>query len=202
MAHDHAPCIADWQPGAKRSNPLCIPGSVRRLASLALSKGKLTIEPRRHSGEGVFFTSRVRPVPDCRRRTALRSRPRAGRRSALRPRPALHAPRHHGADGNRRGCDAHIQAGVRPIFQRSGRLHSRRRPRSRASARCLISGYEALEVTLALPDPNDRHVLTAASRVAPALSSPITSRTFPTRCLHLTASVPTTLTNSLSTHSI
>ena len=27
---------------------------------------------------------------------------------------------------------------------------------------CLVSGYEALEVTLALPDPNDRHVLAAA----------------------------------------
>ena len=38
--------------------------SDERLASLELSKGKLTIEPRRHSGEGVFFTSRVRPVPD------------------------------------------------------------------------------------------------------------------------------------------
>jgi anti-sigma regulatory factor (Ser/Thr protein kinase) len=30
-----------------------------RLALLELSKGKLTTDPRRHSGEGIFFTSRV-----------------------------------------------------------------------------------------------------------------------------------------------
>ncbi|HTH66748.1 MAG TPA: ATP-binding protein, partial [Rhodanobacter sp.] len=30
-----------------------------RLALLELSKGKLTTDPRRHSGEGVFFTSRM-----------------------------------------------------------------------------------------------------------------------------------------------
>jgi anti-sigma regulatory factor (Ser/Thr protein kinase) len=31
----------------------------QRLALLELSKGKLTTDPRRHSGEGVFFTSRM-----------------------------------------------------------------------------------------------------------------------------------------------
>ncbi|KFN48735.1 STAS-like domain-containing protein [Arenimonas composti] len=41
----------------KISRHLALPDE--RLALLELAKGKLTTDPRRHSGEGVFFTSRV-----------------------------------------------------------------------------------------------------------------------------------------------
>lgn len=41
----------------KISRALALPDE--RLALLELSKGKLTTDPRRHSGEGVFFTSRM-----------------------------------------------------------------------------------------------------------------------------------------------
>ena len=41
----------------KISRHLCLPDE--RLALLELSKGKLTTDPRHHSGEGVFFTSRM-----------------------------------------------------------------------------------------------------------------------------------------------
>jgi len=41
----------------KITDALQLPDS--RLALLELSKGKLTTDPRRHSGEGVFFTSRM-----------------------------------------------------------------------------------------------------------------------------------------------
>lgn len=42
---------------AKISRALGLPD--QRLALLELAKGKLTTDPRRHSGEGVFFTSRM-----------------------------------------------------------------------------------------------------------------------------------------------
>lgn len=41
----------------KISRALSLPDE--RLALLELSKGKLTTDPRRHSGEGIFFTSRM-----------------------------------------------------------------------------------------------------------------------------------------------
>ncbi|MCC8363197.1 DUF4325 domain-containing protein [Lysobacter sp. A6] len=41
----------------KITNALSLPDE--RLALLELSKGKLTTDPRRHSGEGVFFSSRM-----------------------------------------------------------------------------------------------------------------------------------------------
>jgi len=39
---------------------------------------------------------------------------------------------------------------------------------------CLVSGYEPIIEGLKLPDPGDRHILAAASRLVPRSSSPAT----------------------------
>lgn len=51
--------IADGGVGIFRKITRALDLPDERLALLELSKGKLTTDPRRHSGEGIFFTSRM-----------------------------------------------------------------------------------------------------------------------------------------------
>lgn len=51
--------IADGGVGIFRKITRALDLPDERLALLELSKGKLTTDPRRHSGEGIFFTSRI-----------------------------------------------------------------------------------------------------------------------------------------------
>jgi anti-sigma regulatory factor (Ser/Thr protein kinase) len=51
--------IADGGIGIFRKITRALDLPEERLALLELSKGKLTTDPRRHSGEGIFFTSRM-----------------------------------------------------------------------------------------------------------------------------------------------
>ncbi|MCW0203878.1 MAG: DUF4325 domain-containing protein [Rhodanobacter thiooxydans] len=58
-AHRVAMMVADDGIGIFRKITRALDLPDERLALLELSKGKLTTDPRRHSGEGVFFTSRM-----------------------------------------------------------------------------------------------------------------------------------------------
>ncbi|MFK2932356.1 STAS-like domain-containing protein [Dyella agri] len=57
--HQVAMRVADDGVGIFRKITRALDLPDERLALLELSKGKLTTDPRRHSGEGVFFTSRM-----------------------------------------------------------------------------------------------------------------------------------------------
>jgi predicted nucleic acid-binding protein len=48
---------------------------------------------------------------------------------------------------------------------------------------CLVTGYEALEATLSLPDPDDRHVLAAAIRVGASTIVTFNLKDFPAELL-------------------
>lgn len=63
------------------------------------------------------------------------------------------------------------------------RLSRTRDLMSRAVPDCLVQGYEALIEGLALPDPNDRHVLAAAIRAGAQTIVTFNLKDFPPECL-------------------